>query len=61
MYEVVFNGRQAGAIGILYEIKEWVKHNPETNEMECRRELANKYDHVSNIRLAKPKYQLFMV
>lgn len=61
MYEVIFTGCEAGAIGIHYEIKAWVKHNPETNEMECRRELANKYDHVSNIRLAKPKHQHFMV
>jgi len=61
MYEVVFKGCKAGAIGTRYEIKAWVKNNPETNEMDVRRELANKYDHVSQLRLAKPKYKHFMV
>lgn len=61
MYEVVFKGCEAGAIGTHYEIKAWVKHSPETNEMDVRRELANKYDHVSQLRLAKPKYKDFMV
>jgi|688.fasta_scaffold930877_1 hypothetical protein len=61
MTEVVFNGRRAGAIGITYDIIEWVKNDPRVDEIACREELSEKYENISNIQIARPRYMNFIV
>lgn len=61
MLEVIFSGRVAGAIGINYDIIEWVENDPRIDEEACRLELYNKYDHISNIRIAEDRYKKFMI
>ena len=61
MVEVVFTGRKVGAIGVRYSIKEWVKNDPRTDEMACRIELAEKYEHISHIIVCESKHKNFMV
>ena len=61
MIEITFKARLLGSIGQLYQCVEYVQNDPRVDEMACREELSNKYEHISKIQIAKPRYMNFIV
>lgn len=61
MIEVIFDGRRLGSLGDTYKIKEWVANDPRADESACQEELSKKYEKISEIVVADPRYRLFMV
>ncbi|REK50340.1 MAG: hypothetical protein DWQ49_15400 [Bacteroidetes bacterium] len=60
MIEVTFIARKLNSIGGVFKIKEWVKNDPQIDELACRVELSKKYEHISNIEKSQERYKSFL-